>query len=147
MIMSRFRNYLFPLATIVIASSIAWWSSSATTRVTTHIRDEVKKLIPQYQASPSAINSMLVDPILKPSLKSSLSYIYKKSTESQAFSVVVSCGDSEEYGDGTATHVAVLCLNNKPVTSLRIICENENAPLKIAGVVLESPKVLGAATH
>ena len=48
--------------------------------------------------------------------------------------VVVTDGDSLTYGDGSATHVALLEVDHEPIAGLRIICVSETDPLIIAGV-------------
>jgi hypothetical protein len=49
-----------------------------------------------------------------------------------AFAVVTD-GDDDEYGDGTATHVAVFHINEEKIAGLRIICNSDTGPLVIAG--------------
>ena len=48
--------------------------------------------------------------------------------------VVVSDGDSDFYGDGTATHVASLEVGQQVIGGLRIVCMGKEEPLRIAGV-------------
>lgn len=143
--MNSARNYIPSLIIIIIGASIAWWSSHTASSVSKHIQNEVVKLVPQFQSNPSVVRAMLVDPALEPLLASSLSYIYEKSVDNHEYRVIVTRGDNKEFGDGTATHVAVFQIEKTPITSLRIICENDGDPLRIVGIYLESPKVSGAA--
>ncbi len=143
--MNNTRKYIPALIIIVVGASVAWWSSHSASRITKHIQTEVAKLVPQYHVNPAAVLPLLADPVLEPMLASSLSYLYNESIDNHTYRVVVTRGDDKEFGDGTATHVAVFQLDNTPVTGLRIICENDGDPLRIAGIYLESPKVLGAA--
>ena len=105
----------------------------------------MEKLVPQYQTNPSIIRALVVNPVLEPMLASSLSYIYEESVDNHEVRVVVTRGDNKQFGDGTATHVAMFQVDNTPVAGLRIICKHDGDPLLIAGIFLESPKVSGAA--
>ena len=143
--MNNTRNYIPSLIIIIVGASIAWWSSHAASSVSKHIQNEVSKLVPQYHENPSVIRPLLVDPTLEPMLASSLSYIYEETKSDHEYRVVVTRGDNKEFGDGTATHVAMFEIDQTPVTGLRVICENYGDPLRIAGIFMESPKVSGAA--
>ena len=143
--MNNTRRYIPAMITIVIAAGIAWWSSSAASSITKHIQIEVAKLVPRFHSDPSTIRWLVLDPVLEPSLASSLAHLYEKSIDHHALRVVVTRGDSKEFGDGTATHVAVFQIDEKPVTCLRIICNRDGDPLRITGIFPGSPKVSGAA--
>ena len=143
--MNNTRNYIPPLVIIIVGASIAWWSSHTASDVSKHIQREVAKLVPQYQSNPSSIHEILIDPMLKPMLASSLSYLYKQDAGNNSIQVIVTRGDNTEFGDGTATHVAMFHLDNTPITGLRIICNSKREPLQITGIFLGSPKVSGAA--
>jgi hypothetical protein len=143
--MNTTRNYIPTIAIIIVGASIAWWSSHTASSMSKHIQDEVTKLVPQFHMNPSVIQSLLVDPILEPMLASSLSYIYEETKDNHEYRVVVTRGDNKKFGDGTATHVAMFQVDHTPVTGLRIICEHDGDPLRIAGIFMESPKVSGAA--
>lgn len=143
--MNNTRNYIPSLIIIVVGASIAWWSSHTASSMSKHIQNEVTKLVPQYHVNPSVIQPLLVDPMLEPMLASSLSYVYEEAKDNHEYRVVVTRGDNKDFGDGTATHVAMLQIDHTPVTGLRIICENDGDPLRITGIFMESPKVSGAA--
>ena len=143
--MNSTRNYNPSLIIIIVGASIAWWSSHTASSMSKYIQNEVSKLIPQYLSNWSVIRPLLVDQILDPMLASSLSYIYEEARGNHEYRVVVTRGDNKEFGDGTATHVAMFQVDQTPVAGLRIICENDGDPLRIAGIFMESPKVSGAA--
>ena len=143
--MNNKRNYIPSFIIIIVGASVAWWSSHTTSSISKHIQNEVSKLVPQYHANPSVIRPLLVDPTLEPMLASSLSYIYEETKSDHEYRVVVTRGDNKEFGDGTATHVAMFEIDQTPVTGLRVICEYYGDPLRIAGIFMESPKVSGAA--
>lgn len=145
--MNSNRRYIPAIITIVIGAGIAWWSSHAASSVSKHVQNEVTKLVPRFHADPSTIRPLLLDPVLEPMLASFLTRMHQKSIDHHAFRIVVTRGDSEEFGDGTATHVATFQIDKKPVTGLRIICKSDDDPLLIAGIFYGSPKVSGAATH
>ena len=142
--MNSTRNYIPSLIIIIVGASIAWWSSHSASSMSKHIQNEVTKLVPQYHVNPSVIRPLLVDSILEPMLASSLSYIYKETRGNREYRVVVTRGDNKEFGDGTATHVAMFQVDQAPVTNLRIICKNDGDPLRIAGIFV-TPRVSGAA--
>lgn len=143
--MNNTRNYIPSLFVIIVGASIAWWSSHNASSMSKHIQNEVTNLVPQYHVNPSVIQPLLVDPVLEPMLASSLSYVYEEAKGSHEYRVIVTRGDNKEFGNGTATHVAMLQIDHTPVAGLRIICENDGDPLRITGVFMESPKVSGAA--
>ena len=145
--MSSKRRYVPAITIIAIAAGIAWWSSHTATSMSKHVQNEVAKLVPRFHSDPSTIHSLVLDPALEPSLASSLAHIYKKSLDRHTFRVVVTRGDSKEFGDGTATHVAMFQIDEKPVTGLRIIYKRDGDPLLITGIFSGSPKISGAATH
>ena len=128
------RKYISTIIIVAMGAGIAWWSSHTSSSVASHVQEEVIKLVPRFQSDPSTIRSLLIDPILEPILASSLTYLYEESLRHHAYNVVVTRGDNEEFGDGTATHVAMFQIDEKPVTGLRIICESDTDPLRIAGV-------------
>ena len=95
----------------------------------------MEKLIPRFHLDPSTIHSLVVDPVLESLLATSLQLVYTESIEHNLeFVVVVRRGDDDVYGDGTATHVATIRVNKKPIAGLRIICSSDTGPLRIAGV-------------
>jgi hypothetical protein len=129
------RRYISLLIVLVCAGSISWWSAKKETGVAHHIQDEVTKLVPLFVSDPDSIDRFVIDPILKPILTSSLQLAVSGSEQQhQDIVVIVTDGDDDSYGDGTATHVATLQINHQPVAGLRIICSSETDSLLIAGV-------------
>ncbi|MDP7006112.1 MAG: hypothetical protein QF718_07890 [Phycisphaerales bacterium] len=133
--LNKSRRYIFPIVIVALAAAVSWWSSRLDSRVSTHVMDEVTKLVPKFHKSPSIITEVVVDPILEPLVAKSLQLVYDNSITSDSdYSVVVTSGDNEDYGDGTATHVAVFKINKKPIAGLRVICLSNTDPVLIAGV-------------
>ena len=131
---SNMRRYVGALIILIIAAGFSWWSAKAESRVTIHVQEEVIKLLPLYQNNPKSIDSFVVDSILRSTLINSLEEVRLKSSEHGGnLSVVVTVGDDKEFGDGTATHVAVFQINNEPIAGLRIICSSDSDPLLISG--------------
>jgi|TARA_Y100000294_G_scaffold141292_1_gene135235 hypothetical protein len=132
--LSKSRPFIGVILILVVAAGVAWWSSKAEAKITNHIHKEVTKLVPLFMNNPSAIDKFVVNDVLQSTLERSLKQVCEMSAEGGGgFSVVVTNGDTEEYGDGTATHVAVFQINSKPVAGLRIICSSQTDPLLIAG--------------
>ena len=133
--LNKARRYFVAVVIVVFAAGVAWWSSRTEARVSTHIKEEVSKLVPRFPSSPSIISSVVIDPVLEPLLATYLEFVYINSIDNNVgYDVVVTSGDNEEYGDGTATHIAVFQINKKSVAGLRIICSSDTDPLKIAGI-------------
>ena len=119
----------------MFAAAISWWSAKKDAGVVHHVQNEVTKLVPLFVSDPTSLNGFVVDPVLEPLLTSSLERLLTESAQQhQDIVVVVTDGDDESYGDGTATHVALLRVNDQPVAGLRIICSSETDSLLIAGV-------------
>ena len=134
--MSRLKKFIFPLLIICAAAAISWWSSHQEASIRNHVQFEITKLVPRFHADHSLASRVAIDPVLEMSLANSLEFIYKNSLQSNTgFVVIVTNGDDEQYGDGLATHVATIQINEQRVAGYRIICHSENAPLQIAGVL------------
>lgn len=132
------RRYIFLVIILAFAGCISWWSAKSESKVTHHIQSEVSKLIPRFVSDPTSIQRFVVDPILEPILASTLrSVVFESNKLNQSLVVVVTNGDDDSFGDGTATHVALLEVDHHPIAGLRIICESESDPLLIAGVFSE----------
>lgn len=133
------RRYIFLGIILAVAGGLSWWSARSEARVTHHIQVEVSKLVPRFVSDPTSIQRFVVDPILEPILAATLQSVVIESKKlNQSFVVVVTDGDDDSFGDGTATHVAVLEVDHHPIAGLRIICTSETDPLLIAGVFSES---------
>ena len=133
--MSNIRRYIFLIIILVLAGLISWWSARSEERVVHHIQEEVSKLVPRFISDPTSLQQFVVDPILEPILALSLQHVVLTSTQkNKKVVVVVTDGDSLTYGDGSATHVALLEVDHEPIAGLRIICVSETDSLIIAGV-------------
>ncbi len=131
---NNIRRYIGLILILAFAGGISWWSAERESSVSSHVQHEVVKLIPLFHVDPSFINNIIIDPIIKPTLANSLSVVYLKSKEFGGdYAVIVTSGDNDKYGDGTATHVAVFQINEEEVAGLRIICNSDTGPLLIAG--------------
>ena len=102
------------------------------------MQQEVVRLVPLFQLDPSCLSSIVENAVLEPTLANSLEMVYEKSIAlGEGVAVVVTSGDNEEYGDGTATHVAVFKVNKEELASLRIICHSDTDPLLITGAWIQ----------
>jgi hypothetical protein len=132
--LNKSRPFIGVFFVLVVAAGVGWWSSKVEAKITNHVHQEVVKLVPLFKNNPSAIDKLVVNRVLQSTIESSLKQVCEMSTKCDGrFDVVVTDGDTEEYGDGTATHVAVFQVNSKPVAGLRIICSSETDPLLISG--------------
>ena len=135
---NKSRNYIGPVVILLIAAGFSWWSGRSESKVVAHIQEEVTKLVPLLQNNPGVLDSLVTNAILAPTLVQSLERVSVKSMQhGGVFDVFVTEGDNEEFGDGSATHVAVFQINNERVASLRIICTTDSDPLLIAGVWIQ----------
>jgi len=132
--MTNLRKYIFMVLILVGAGFISWWSARNEAQVEHYVQSEVSKLVPRFISDPTSIETVVVDPILEPILASTLRQAFSTSTElHQKIVVTVVGGDDSLYGDGSATHVAFLQIDDRPIAGLRIICESASDPLLIAG--------------
>jgi hypothetical protein len=97
------------------------------------VQQEVERLVPLFQQDPTVINAIVANTILYPTLADSLEQVWTQSSEDVGFRVVVTRGDDEQHGDGTATHVALFQIDTETVAGLRIICLSDTDPLLITG--------------
>ncbi len=127
------RKYIGTVLILIIAAGFAWWSAKTESSVSNHVQQEVAKLVPLFKNNPNVIESVVVDDVLQPTLADSLEQVWLKSSKSGGFRVLVTEGDDEQYGDGTATHVALFQIDTETVVGLRIICLSDTDPLLITG--------------
>jgi len=128
------RQIIFVCVTLVAAAAVAWWSGYKESSVSSYVQTEVVKLVPLFHNNPDLAEEFVVDPILQSTLVRSLDTVYEKSMGFNGkFEVLVTSGDNELYGDGTATHVAVFQINHEPVAGLRIICPSSSDSVLVAG--------------
>jgi hypothetical protein len=135
---NKTRTFIVPVVILLVAAGFSWWSARAESRVVAHIQKEVTKLVPLLQNNPEVFNTLVTNAVLAPTLVHSLETVSLRSLKhGGVFDVLVTEGDNEEYGDGSATHVAVFRINNEQVVGLRIICATDSDPLLITGVWIQ----------
>ena len=138
LVVSRYRRYFGVVLILVFAAGVSWWAGKKEASISTHVKQEVTRLIPLFHSDPTVLRDMVLSPVLEPTLADSLSAVYLHSKEQgETFSVLVLDGDDSEYGDGSATHVVVFTINDKTVASLRIICHSDTDPLTFAGAWIQ----------
>lgn len=136
--MNNKRRWIGVLFILVFAASVSWWSAKQESSITLHVQQGVVQLVPLFQADPSYLSKVVENPIIEPTLANSLSRVYAKSIElGMGIAVVVTTGDDREYGDGTATHVAVFKVDKEKVASLRIVCHSDTDPILITGAWIQ----------
>jgi hypothetical protein len=114
---------------------MAWWSARVSSAVEQHVRDEVLQLIPQVQSNPEIVSEFVVNPVLLEPVSKTFSDISRAwSGDKKDLRVTVSTGDDPNYGDGTATHVAIVGIGEHTRFGLRILCDSKDSPMFIAGV-------------
>ncbi len=129
------RRFLSVLVVLVFAATISWWSAKKDSRVVNHIQNEMVKLVPRFASNPTSLHGFVVDPVLEPILSTTLQNVVRESSfQNRGIEIIVTSGDNKAYGDGTATHVALLNINDRPIVGLRIIFTPETDRLQIAGV-------------
>ena len=133
--MSKAKRFIWICVVLLFAGSVSWWSSKNESGVAYHIQEEVLRLVPRFAENPNIIEAVVVDPLLQSILATTLQKALRRA-DAQGLSivVVVSDGDSDFYGDGTATHVASLEVGQQVIGGLRIVCMGKEEPLRIAGV-------------
>ncbi len=123
------------MVVLLFAGAVSWWSSKNESGVTQHIQKEVSLLVPNYVKNPNSLRGVVVDPILESALATTLQQVFDYSVaQQQSVVVVVTEGDSSLYGDGSATHTALLEVDQRVVGGLRIVCFSELEPVLVAGV-------------
>jgi hypothetical protein len=124
-----------PIVIVIVATAMSWWSAKTESAVEQHVRDEVLELIPLIRDNPEIVNRMVVDPVLSGPVGKTLSKVSLVwSGNKKDLLVTVTTGDDPNYGDGTATHVAIVDVGEYDTVSLRILCDGKNSPMYIAGI-------------
>ena len=133
--MNRKIQWVMPAVILVAAAGVSWWSAKQKGAVEQHVRNEVVQLIPLVRNNPAVIERMVIDQALCSSVEKSLSAISSVwSGNRKDLLITVTTGDDPNYGDGTATHVALVGVDNLPTVGLRILCSGAGEPMFIAGV-------------
>ena len=128
-------RWTMPIIIIVAAAAMAWWSARVSSAVEQHVRDEVLQLIPQIQSNPEIVSEFVVNPVLLEPVSKTFSDISRAwSGDKKDLRVTVSTGDDPNYGDGTATRVAIVGIGEHTRFGLRILCDSKDSPMFIAGI-------------
>ena len=133
--MSNFRRCIWIGVVLLFAGTVSWWSARNEASIANHVQAAVSKLVPEFAENPKSLRGIVLDPILEPMLASTLQEVLDCSVaQNELVVVIVRGGDSVLFGDGSATHVALLEVDHQIVGGLRIVCSSQNEPLIIAGV-------------
>ena len=128
-------RWTMPIIILVAAATVAWWSARVSSAVEQHVRDEVLQLIPQIQSNPEIVSEFVVNPVLLEPVSKTFSDISRVwSGDKKYLRVTVSTGDDPNYGEGTATHVAIVSIGERARFGLRILCDSRDSPIFIAGI-------------
>jgi hypothetical protein len=128
-------RWVLPAIILLAGATISWWSARTASAVEQHIRNEVIELIPLVHENPNIIEQVVINPVLCTPISTSLAAVSLEWTSNKnGFSVTVTTGDDPNYGDGSATHVALVGVGGRPVLGLRILCNGATDPMFIAGV-------------
>jgi hypothetical protein len=132
---SKAKRFIWICVVLLFAGSVSWWSSKNEAGVAHHIQEEVLQLVPRFAENPNVIEAVVIDPLLQSILATTLQRaLWQADAQGVSIVVVVSDGDSDFYGDGTATHVASLEVGQQVIGGLRVVCVGEEDPLRITGV-------------
>ncbi len=124
-----------PVLIVLGAICVSWWSARTAGAVEQYVRAEVIELIPMVRDNPDIIERMVVDPVLYTPVSKSIEAVSSVwSGNNKDLSVRVTSGDDPRYGDGTATHVALVDIDGTSVLGLRVLCDGPGKPMLIAGV-------------
>ena len=124
-----------PVLIVLAAICVSWWSARTASAVEQYVRDEVIELIPMVLDNPDIVERMVVNPALYTPVSNSIVAMSSVwSGNKKDLSVKVTSGDDPRYGDGSATHVALVDINGIPVLGLRVLCHGTGEPMLIAGV-------------
>jgi hypothetical protein len=138
---SKTRRLIWVAVVLLFAGAVSWWSAKNESGVTQHIQKEVSLLVPNYVKNPKSLQGVVVDPLLEPALATTIQRVFDYSVaQQQSVVVVVTEGDSLLYGDGSATHTALLEVDQQVVGGLRIVCFSEFEPVLVAGVFKGVPQ-------
>jgi len=133
--MNRGIRWFTPVLIVLAAICVSWWSARTASVVEQYVRDKVIDLIPMVLDNPDIVERVVVNPVLYMPVSSSIVAVSSVwSGNKKDLSVKVTSGDDSRYGDGTATHVAIVDINGIPVLGLRVLCNGTGEPMLIAGV-------------
>jgi hypothetical protein len=131
----RKTRWLMPLIIVIAAAAMSWWSAKTASAVERHVRNEVIELIPLVQNNPEIVDNMVIDPVLCAPVSKALTEVSMGwSGDKNDLFVTVTTGDDPVFGDGTATHVAIVGVGERSAVGLRILCKDKNSPMIIAGI-------------
>jgi len=129
------NRWTLPIIIVVAASAMSWWSSKTASATVQHVRNEVIELIPMIRNNPKVVDTLVIDPVLFTIVSKTLSEASLGwSGNKEDLTVVVTVGDDPDFGDGSATHVAIIDVGKHQTIGLRILCDDKDSPVYIAGI-------------
>ncbi len=128
-----------PLIILAAAALVGWWASQKEMRRMSDIRSFVLLLVqPGAEGDPDTGALSAAEPLLPPGLGGSLRMLRSDLLANNQSAVVdVRPGDTDRYGDGTATHTAVIMVEGRARLGLRIVHQNNGRTL------LDKVRVIG----
>ena len=129
------RRIIMPIAIVLAAVVIAVWGWQADSQRVNDVEDYVF-LICEDVANGRDPESRLrrTNPVLAKSIVDLLKVIcLELPADLTGLEVTVHSGDSSAYGDGTATHIAMIRINGKEKLGLRIVKQSISGDMEIIG--------------
>ncbi len=129
------RKFFMPTAIVIAAAAVAIWGWQYESQRVKDVEEYVF-LICEDVANGRDPESRLgrLNPILAKSIVDYLKVLCEDlPVELTGLEIVVHSGDSPEYGNGTATHTAIIRTNGKDKLGLRIVHQSIGGDMSIIG--------------
>ena len=123
-----------PLVILVVAGALWYFGARRDAQKMAEIRWHVQSLC-EDAAGGREIASRLNNPsaLVSEQIAAAIKDACDSPKALAALRVVVIAGDNKSYGDGTATHTAILRVGEKDVLGLRIRYQDQGKPIEMLG--------------
>lgn len=130
------RRVVVPLIILAAAAAVAVWGTRNESRRTDDVRQYVLAICQDIanQRDPTSRLGRL-DPIVARPMVDSLRVALSELPPSlEGLEIHVRSGDDPEFGDGSATHTAMIRVRDRDTLGLRIIHQDQGGDLGIVGI-------------
>ena len=125
---------MMPLFIVLVAGALWMFSAQRNAQSNAQVKQHVQTLC-EDAAGGREIASRLNNPsaLVSEQIAAAIKDACDSPKALAALRVVVIAGDNKSYGDGTATHTAILRVGEKDVLGLRIRYQGQGKPIEMLG--------------
>lgn len=130
------RRVVVPLIILAAAAAVAVWGTKNESRRTDDVRQYVQAICQDIanQRDPAARLGRLDPFVAKPMVDFLRVALSELPPGLEGLEIDVRSGDDPEFGDGSATHTAMIRVRDRDTLGLRIVHQDQGGDLGIVGI-------------